>query len=83
MNFIHPTADIGEGARVTKSIISIIGLHWRVDISDNHMQIGCQHHLTSDWLNFDAHVIDKMDIGALDCWKTLKPALQALIAARK
>ena len=68
-----------EGVVINKAPIQLFGLHWRVTILDEHMQIGCELHKLSDWAQYDDKRIAEMDgREALRFWRAHKDALLGL-----
>jgi hypothetical protein len=68
-----------EGVVINKAPIQLFGLHWRVTILDEHMQIGCDLHKLSDWAQYDDKRIAEMDgREALRFWRAHKDALLGL-----
>jgi hypothetical protein len=71
-----------DGVAISKRPVHVDGLHWRVVILDEHMQIGCELHRLSEWRDFDDRRIAEMDgREALRFWRTNKGALLALAEA--
>jgi hypothetical protein len=69
-------ANISGDAIVTKNPVVINGLYYLVNITDNHMKIGCQFHTFEEWNNFTDKVILKMDgKAALNFWNEHKTQL--------
>ncbi|MGR1218539.1 pentapeptide repeat-containing protein [Metapseudomonas otitidis] len=54
---------------------------WPVTYTAEHMQIGCQLHLLSEWWAFGDEEISRMDSEALEWWKVWKPILKKIIKA--
>lgn len=54
---------------------------WPVTYTAEHMQIGCQLHLLSEWWAFGDEEISSMDSKALEWWKVWKPILEKIIKA--
>lgn len=54
---------------------------WPVTYTAEHMQIGCQLHLLSEWWEFGDEEISRMDSEALGWWKVWKPILKKIINA--
>ena len=68
-----------DGVIITKVPIELFGLHWRVTILDDHMQIGCELHKLSDWAKYDDARIAAMDErNALRFWRAHKDVLLGL-----
>jgi len=55
---------------------------WRITLTREHMQIGCQFHPTADWWGFDDRTISAMDRGAVRWRRKFKPVLIAMATAR-
>ena len=65
-----------DGVVINKPPIQLFGLHWRVTILDEHMQIGCELHKLSDWAIYDDARIAVMDgREALRFWRSHKDVL--------
>jgi hypothetical protein len=77
-------ADLGGAKRgdfpdIVRQPIGIIGLRYSVLIFDEHIEIGCQHHLTTAWAAFDDRRILEMDgRDAATFWHAHKAAIMAL-----
>ena len=54
---------------------------WHVAYTHDTLQIGCQHHLITEWWAFEDEEIDRMDRRALAWWAVWKPILRTIIAA--
>ena len=68
-----------DGIVINKPPIQLFGLHWRVTILDEHMQIGCELHKLSDWAEYDDERIARMDgRNALRFWRAHKDVLLGL-----
>ena len=68
-----------DGIVINKAPIQLFGLHWRVTILDEHMQIGCELHKLSDWAEYDDKRIARMDgRDALRFWRAHKDVLLGL-----
>ena len=68
-----------EGVIINKVPIQLFGLHWRVTILDEHMQIGCELHKLTDWEEYDDKRIAEMDgRAALRFWRNHKDVLLGL-----
>ena len=64
---------------INKVPIQLFGLHWRVTILDEHMQIGCELHKLTDWEEYDDKRIAEMDgRAALRFWRGHKDVLLGL-----
>ena len=67
------------GVVINKVPIQLFGLHWRVTILDEHMQIGCELHKLTDWEEYDDKRIAEMDgHAALRFWRKHKDVLLGL-----
>jgi hypothetical protein len=79
-------AAIGAGAQtLSPTYIARLGddrTWWRVTLTKETLQIGCEVHPTKDWWAFDDRKIAAMDRRALRWWRLFKPALMALARAR-
>jgi uncharacterized protein YjbI with pentapeptide repeats len=60
---------------------TLYGLHWRIIIVDDRMEIGCQRHTHAEWKKFTDAEISAMDSYALEFWKENKSFLLAACAA--
>ena len=68
-----------DGIVINQAPIQLFGLHWRVTILDEHMQIGCELHKLSDWDEYDDKRIAQMDgRDALRFWRAHKDVLLGL-----
>ena len=68
-----------DGIVINKPPIQLFGLHWRVTILDEHMQIGCELHKLSDWAEYNNKRIVAMDgRHALRFWRAHKDVLLRL-----
>ena len=68
-----------DGIVINKPPIQLFGLHWRVTILDEHMQIGCELHKICDWAEYDDERIVWMDgRNALRFWRAHKDVLLGL-----
>ncbi len=68
-----------DGIVINKPPIQLFGLHWRVTMLDEHMQIGCELHKLSDWAEYDDERIARMDgRNALRFWRAHKDVLLGL-----
>ena len=68
-----------DGVIINKVPIQLFGLHWRVTILDEHMQIGCELHKLTDWEEYDDKRIATMDgRAALRFWRKHKDVLLGL-----
>ena len=83
-----------EGAKNLEAVISWNGANgnlrevkavqcdiWPVTYTAEHLQIGCQLHLITEWWAFGAEEIQRMDSQASAWWSVWKPILQTIIAA--
>ena len=63
-----------------RHIKSIQAERYAITYTHDHLQIGCQKHLISDWWELEEHQILEMDgRSALEWWKKWKPLLKQLI----
>ncbi len=51
---------------------------WTAYITTNHIMIGCQSHILSEWENFTDEEISEMHPGALEYWNNNKEVIIAL-----
>ena len=51
---------------------------WTAYITTNHIRIGCQSHILSEWENFTDEEISEMHPGALEYWKKNKEIIISL-----
>ena len=52
---------------------------WSITYTAEHLHIGCERHLISDWWDFDDERIARMDSKALAWWKKWKAFIQHAI----
>ena len=72
------------GVTIQKVPVQIYGLYWPVTVLDEHIQIGCQFHKTSEWADFEDSAIIEMDgRNALRFWRANKLAIIALAVAHQ
>ncbi len=69
------------GEKLLKTPLFIYNLEWDVTITTQHLRIGCQIHLISEWKSFDDKAISKMALSAVKFWTKHKTALIALCDA--
>jgi uncharacterized protein YjbI with pentapeptide repeats len=69
------------GEKLTKTPLFILNLEWDVTITTQHLRIGCQVHLISEWRSFDDVAIEKMASSATKFWTKYKTAIIALCDA--
>jgi uncharacterized protein YjbI with pentapeptide repeats len=69
------------GEKLTKNPLFILNLEWDVTITTQHLRIGCQLHLISDWKSFDDAAIKSMAGSAAKFWTKYKTAIIALCDA--
>ena len=69
-----------RGEKLTKEPLMITGLRYFVIIAVEKIHIGCEVHKAEEWAKFKDSTIEAMNTGALEWWKTLKPAIMALHA---
>ena len=73
-----------NGIVISKAPLQLYGLNWMVTVLDEHIQIGCQLHKTTEWAGFSDAAIAEMDgRNALRFWRTNKAAILALAAAHQ
>ena len=73
-----------NGIVISKAPLQLYGLTWMVTVLDEHIQIGCQLHKTTEWAGFSDASIAAMDArSALRFWRTNKAAILALAAAHQ
>ena len=73
-----------NGIVISKAPLQLYGLNWMVTVLDEHIQIGCQLHKTTEWAGFSDASIAAMDgRSALRFWRTNKAAILALAAAHQ
>ena len=51
---------------------------WTAYITTNHIRIGCQSHILSEWENFTDEEISEMHPGALEYWNENKEVIISL-----
>jgi uncharacterized protein YjbI with pentapeptide repeats len=69
------------GKKLIKTPLFILNLEWDVTITTQHLRIGCQVHLISEWKSFDDDSIKKMSRSALVFWNKYKTAILAMCDA--
>ena len=71
-----------DGIIINKRPLQLYGLDYSVTILDDHMQIGCELHVLSEWRDFDDRRIAQMDgLRSANFWKAHKDALLSLAAS--
>ena len=65
------------GEKITKIPIQISGLKWWINITEKHIQIGCQVHKAEEWFKFKDAEIEKMHSEALVWWKENKKFIKS------
>jgi len=60
------------GEKITKPPIQISGFRWWINITEKHIQIGCQIHRADEWFKFTDNEIAKMHTEALEFWNKHK-----------
>ena len=73
-------AEISGDAQATKKVITFIDIFcYDITITDNHIKIGCQQHLKSEWENFtDKEIIEMDGKMALKFWRLFKPFAESM-----
>ena len=66
---------IGNMVEIKTLILDI----WPVTYTTDHLHIGCERHLISEWWEFDDERIAQMDSKALAWWKKWKAYIQQTI----
>ena len=80
--WVHGNAQVSGDAQVTP--ICVTGLTYPVTVTDNHMMIGCEFHLISEWREFDDRRIAQMDgLPASRFWRDHRTALLAICDANR
>ena len=72
-----------DGEKLTKTPLSVVGLHYWCVISDGYMRLGCKRFTHEEWENFNDDEIKEMDDGALEFWKQWKIPLLAMCATHR
>ena len=72
-----------DGEKLTKTPLSVVGLHYWCVISDGYMRLGCKRFTHEEWANFNDEEIDGMDVDALEFWKQWKIPLLAMCSAHR
>jgi len=67
-----------RGEKITKPPMILLGLTWKVLITMEQVQIGCEVHKAVDWWGFDDNQIDKMESRALAFWKKNKDFIKLM-----
>jgi carbonic anhydrase/acetyltransferase-like protein (isoleucine patch superfamily) len=77
---VYHNAKVFGNAVVTKKVITFgNAFDYNITITDNHIEIGCQHHTKEEWYNFTNKDIIKMDgKKAFHFWIMFKPLLKQL-----
>ena len=77
---IYGDAVISGDTIVTKKVITFGNAFcYDITITDNHIKIGCQQHLKSEWLKFTDEEIIEMDGKlALKFWRLFKPFAESM-----
>ena len=60
------------GDKIDKIPVQISGLNWWINITKNHIQIGCKVHEAEKWFNFTDDEISEMHEEALTFWTANK-----------
>jgi len=66
------------GEKITKVPIQISGLKWWINITEKHIQIGCQVHKAEEWFKFKDAQIAEMHSEALIWWKSNKKFIKSV-----
>ena len=66
---------IGNMAEIKTLLLEV----WPITYTAEHLHIGCERHLISDWWDFDDDRIARMDIKALGWWKKWKDFIRQAI----
>ena len=66
------------GEKITKIPIQISGLRWWINITEKHIQIGCQVYKAEEWWRFSDKEIAAMHGDALTFWKANKKIIKAV-----
>jgi hypothetical protein len=84
---VYGNAKVYGGAEVlgecSKTPVFIAGLAWRITVIDNHIKIGCQYRLITEWEKLDDDAIAEMSDSAISFWKKYKGIIFSLIDARE
>ena len=75
-------ADLGRDQVCSISPVFFIGGTYDVMITDLHIKIGCQVHLSAEWAKFKGRDIEAFG-GRKDEWALFKPAILALAKAHQ
>ncbi|RTK93078.1 pentapeptide repeat-containing protein [Candidatus Saccharibacteria bacterium] len=65
------------GEKITKIPIQISGLKWWINITEKHIQIGCQVHEAEKWFKFKDSEIANMHSEALPWWEENKKFIKS------
>ena len=71
-------ADWGEDKTIP---IFLTNLKWQVMITGQHIQIGCERYLITEWKSFTDERISQMDSNALELWRIWKEPILAIAKA--
>jgi hypothetical protein len=69
-----------RGEKLTIKPLCVYGLTWRVIITGEQMEIGCQRHTHTEWAEFDDSAISVMESHAADFWVEHKAMLLSMCA---
>ena len=77
---VFDNAKVFDNAQATKEVITFgNAFDYDITVTDNHIKIGCQQHLKSEWLHFTDEEIIKMDgKKALQFWRLFKPLAEQM-----
>ena len=77
---ISGKAIVFDNAQATKEVITFgNAFDYDITVTDNHIKIGCQQHLKSEWLHFTDEEIIKMDgKKSLQFWRLFKPLAEQM-----
>ena len=71
-------ADWGEDKTIP---IFLTNLKWQVMITGQHIQIGCERYLITEWQSFTDERISQMHSNALELWRIWKEPILAIAKA--
>ena len=71
------------GEKLTKSPLTISGLHYWCLITDGYMRLGCKRFTHDEWSEFSDEQIKEMDCCALEFWNKWKTPLLSMCESHK
>ena len=79
-SWVSGNAKVFDNAQAIKEVITFgNAFDYDITVTDNHIKIGCQQHLKSEWLHFTDEEIIKMDgKKSLQFWRLFKPLAEQM-----